>query len=284
MGQVAACSTVGRCCASTEKGEEPSAVLRTTLEPDVRLVAWIRRRSGPDCDFGEVFEEIFGSRDPVGESKFASVLKERGAESTIDAVATFQKINAGGKGAIGAAEFEAWQELIERKEAEGLRYWRDWLRMRYTTPSAAFHAMGKGEGDVLTEPEFTACLSKIGFQAKDPVELFRFIDKDFSGEVTFAEFKSAMRSVGVSKEKVKSTGSRRSSKNNSPKSSKEPSPRPHKSSKEPPADSEGSDSENVGQDARMSSKGGQIMDSISLSRSTKTTKNKRPAVSMDNEE
>lgn len=212
MGAVAACGQVNHCCSNTEKGTEnavvaskfePSAALRTDLPHDVRLVAWFRRRSGPDCDFGEVFEELFGSRDSVGTSKFVSVLKERGASTQIDAAQAFRKIDAmsKGKGAVGAAELETWQEAVEKKEVEGLRIWRDWLRKRYATPSAAFHAMGKGEGDVLVESEFKEALAKINFEAEDPAELFRFMDKDFSGEITFAEFKSAMRSVGIKRVK-----------------------------------------------------------------------------------
>merc|ERR1719487_2366829 len=63
--------------------------------------------------------------------------------------------------------------------------------------------MGKGEGDVLIEVEFAESLANLGFYADDPMELFRYIDKDFSGEVTFAEFKSAMRSVGSERVKQK---------------------------------------------------------------------------------
>merc|ERR1719199_889946 len=65
--------------------------------------------------------------------------------------------------------------------------------------------MGKGEGDVLVETEFTQSLAKLGFVTTDPLELFRFVDKDFSGEVTFAEFKAAMRSVGVQRVKEKAS-------------------------------------------------------------------------------
>lgn len=209
MGQVAACATVNHCCSSPTQGEngpivEPSAVLRVAnLPPDVRLVAFIRRRSGADCDFGEVFEELFGCRDAVGESKFTSVLKERGAGHLIDAHAAFMVIDRQGRGTVSAPDFEAWQEEMEKKEVDGLRVWRDWLRKRFTTPSAAFHAMGKGEGDVLIEVEFTESLERLGFVTDEPLDLFRFVDKDFSGEITFAEFKSAMRSVGSERIKVK---------------------------------------------------------------------------------
>jgi len=208
MGQVAACATVNHCCSSAEKGNdvEANAVLRADLPADVRLVAWLRRRSGPDCDFGEVFEELFGTREPVSHTKFTNVLRERGATTTLDAQSALHKIDPDGKGTIGAADLEVWQEGVEQKEVEGLRLWRDWLRKRYATPSAAFHAMGKGEGDVLVENEFTSSLAKLGFDADTvhcPLELFRFVDKDFSGEITFAEFKSAMRSVGVQRVKAK---------------------------------------------------------------------------------
>lgn len=232
MGQqVAACATVSHCCKSAEKGSEgmversePSAALRiANLPPEVRLVAWLRRRSGSDCDFGEVFEEIFASRDAVGESKFASMLKERGIAAA-DAHASFLTIDRTGRGTVSAADFEAWQEAIEKRETEGLRAWRDWLRKRFTTPSAAYHAMGKGEGDVLVEVEFTESLARLGFQPDDPIELFRFIDKDFSGEVTFSEFKSAMRSVGAERVKQKAER-RRDSRNGSRNTSKTSSPR-----------------------------------------------------------
>merc|ERR1719199_592639 len=87
--------------------------------------------------------------------------------------------------------------------------------------------MGKGEGDVLVETEFTQSLAKLGFVTTDPLELFRFVDKDFSGEVTFAEFKAAMRSVGV--QRVKEKASKRetsrasaSSKTSSPRQQQRP--------------------------------------------------------------
>lgn len=163
------------------------------------LVAWMRRRSGPDCDFAEVFEEVFGSRDPVGEAKFVSTLRERCA--SLDLQAAFRRIDAAGtgNGVIGASEFEEWQQKLEEAESEGLRVFRDFLRKRYPTPSAAYNALGKGEGDVLSEVEFATKMGEIGFQMENPLELFRFVDKDFSGEITFAEFKASMRGVGSAK-------------------------------------------------------------------------------------
>lgn len=248
MGQLASCATVDHCCTSAEKGTEafpivePSAVLRVAnLPPEVRLIAFIRRRSGADCDFGEIFEELFGSRDPVGLSKFASVLKERGGGATIDCQAAFTVIDRNGRGTVSAQDFENWQEDLEKKEVDGLRAWRDWLRKRFTTPSAAFHAMGKGEGDVLIEVEFTQSLASLGFLNSDPMELFRFIDKDFSGEITFAEFKSAMRSVGAERVKEKAlrkagdrsqNASRDASKANSPRGAENSSGLQRQDSKE----------------------------------------------------
>lgn len=197
--------TVTHCCNAVEGnasgGTTGVVALRGDLSPEVRLIAWFRRRSGPDCDFGEQFEELFGGRGAVGESKFANVVKDFGALTQVDGCVAFQKMDFDGKGALGAEDFEIWQEKLEAKEIEALRKWRDWLRKRYATPSAAYNAMGKGEGDVLVETEFSEALEKLGFQNENPMELFRCVDKDFSGEVTFAEFKAAMRSVAVKRVK-----------------------------------------------------------------------------------
>jgi len=155
----------------------------------------MRRRNGPDCDFGAVFEELFGSREPVGSKKFEQVLNDRGFTS--DSKSAFHYIDRySRKGAIGADEFITWQNEIEDKEAEGLKNLRDFLKSRYPTPSAAYKELGKGEGDVLTMTEFTDSMQKVGFIADNAEELFRFIDKDYSGEVTFAEFKTVMRHAG----------------------------------------------------------------------------------------
>jgi len=187
--------------------------------PDTKMIAWLRRRSGPDCDFGEVFEELFGSRHPVSEDRFVKVLKDRGVD--FDCKAAFDRVKCYGSatGAVGAQEFEAWQNEIEEREAEGLRALRDFLKSKFPHPSAAYKEMGKGEGDVLTKGEFASCMTRVGFNTDNPEELFRCMDKDFSGEVSFAEFKSVMKSVGAKPSKA----------NPSPRGTKKgPSPRDEK--------------------------------------------------------
>jgi len=195
--------------------------------PDTKMIAWLRRRSGPDCDFGEVFEELFGSRHPVSEDRFVKVLKDRGVD--FDCKAAFDRVKCYGSatGAVGAQEFEAWQNEIEEREAEGLRGLRDYLKSKFPHPSAAYKELGKGEGDVLTKDEFATCMTRVGFNTENPEELFRCMDKDFSGEISFAEFKSVMKAVGAKKEKKSPRSSPRTKKEGpSPRDEqKKPSPR-----------------------------------------------------------
>jgi len=99
-------------------------------------------------------------------------------------------------GAVAAIDFELWQAEIEDKEAEGLKALREFLKMKFTNPAQAYQELGKGEGDVLTKAEFALCLEKVGFVTQDPEYVFKCMDKDFSGEISFAEFKTVMRSVG----------------------------------------------------------------------------------------
>jgi len=195
MGQqLAACSSV--CSFNNASGAVASAdVPLQSCPPQVKLLAWMRRRNGADCDFGAVFEELFGSREPVGCTRFEQVLNDRGFHS--NAKMAFQFVDRySRRGTVGADDFEAWQNEIEDKEAEGLKNLRDFLKSRFPTPSAAYKELGKGEGDVLTLTEFIDSLAKVGFSADNKEELFRFIDKDYSGEVTFAEFKTVMRHAG----------------------------------------------------------------------------------------
>jgi len=199
-----ACSTV---CSVSNKADAiaPADVPLQSCPPQVKLIAWMRRRNGAECDFGAVFEELFGSREPVGGMRFEQVLNDRGFHS--DSKAAFHYVDRyARKGAVGAAEFEAWQSEIEDREAEGLKNLRDFLKTRYPTPSAAYKELGKGEGDVLTLTEFIDSMQKVGFVADNLEELFRFIDKDYSGEVTFAEFKTVMRYAGNRKKSPRSPG------------------------------------------------------------------------------
>jgi len=190
---VAACSEV--CSASAVAAHGGPGPSLKTLPAQTQLLAWIRRRSGTDCDFAAVFEELFASRDPVGAQRFGQVLAEKGFQS--DHQAAFSYLDrVARRGAVGAAEFEAWQNEVEDRESEGLKHLRDFLKCRHPTPSAAYRELGKGEGDVLTLNEFKASMNKVGFTADNPEELFRFMDKDFSGEVNFAEFKTVMRNAG----------------------------------------------------------------------------------------
>mmetsp|Transcript_32647 Transcript_32647/g.75894 ORF Transcript_32647/g.75894 Transcript_32647/m.75894 type:complete len:254 (-) Transcript_32647:166-927(-) len=186
MGQINACQTV---CSSSKINR----IGRETLEcqPQVMLIAWLRRRNGPDCRFGSVFVELFGNREPVGLGRFNEVLTDRGFHGDVQGVFTyldrFRRTNL-----IGAAEFEAFQAEIEDREAAVLKLFRSFLKRKFNNPSAVFKEMGKGEGDVFTQAEFVESLRGLGFTIHNPAELFRFMDKDFSGELTFSEFRNVM--------------------------------------------------------------------------------------------
>jgi len=184
----------GKSCSLTQGGDPLKG-----CPADVRMIAWIRRRNGPDCDFGTVFEEIFGCRDAVTESRFRKVLKERGVD--FDIPAAFNKVCCYGSanGSVGAEEFELWQNEVEEKESEGVKVLRDFLQLHFTSPADAFKQMGKGEGEVLTQEEFGRALDKVGFKNTNPDNLFHCIDKDYSGEVSFAEFKAIMKATGPRK-------------------------------------------------------------------------------------
>lgn len=230
MGQSIACSPA---CCTTEKGFDDSGIIRSSkaesqiqclcgnrflpdslfcrrcgrkrpneadFAADVRLVAWMRRRNGPDCDFGEVFEELFGGRDPVGPRRWEEVLVDHGYR--YDAKGGFALIDRHAKcGMIGASDLELFQIEIEDREAEGLKHLRTFLKTSFGSPIEAYKELGKGEGDVLTEVEFAEALKRLGFKDEDPLKLFHFMDKDYSGEICFAEFKAVMRAAGASKKK-----------------------------------------------------------------------------------
>mmetsp|Transcript_143737 Transcript_143737/g.267856 ORF Transcript_143737/g.267856 Transcript_143737/m.267856 type:complete len:163 (+) Transcript_143737:93-581(+) len=112
------CSIVCHSC-DNDKGGGDANVAQISLkpvvnDPEANLAAWIRRRSGPECDFGEVFDEIFGGPSPVGEATFAKAFRERGA--VFDAKLVFSRISK--KGVVGQQEFEQWQDNLEAKELE----------------------------------------------------------------------------------------------------------------------------------------------------------------------
>lgn len=222
MGQVAACSEVckaSRCgeSQSIASGDRKNCICGTPYDadaifcrkcgtkrpqqedfpPDVRLIAWLRRRNGPEADFGDVFNELFGSRDGVGPRRFIEILQEHGYS---DGKAAFAVVDRHTKsGLVGASDLELLQMDIEDREAEGLKHLRAFLKENFSSPAAAYKELGKGEGDVLNESEFSQAMKKIGFEAVDSLGLFHFIDKDYSGEISFAEFKSVMRTAGVKK-------------------------------------------------------------------------------------
>eukprot|EP00445_Apocalathium_hangoei_P037094 CAMPEP_0203940838 /NCGR_PEP_ID=MMETSP0359-20131031/77334_1 /ASSEMBLY_ACC=CAM_ASM_000338 /TAXON_ID=268821 /ORGANISM="Scrippsiella Hangoei, Strain SHTV-5" /LENGTH=248 /DNA_ID=CAMNT_0050871315 /DNA_START=53 /DNA_END=799 /DNA_ORIENTATION=- len=160
--------------------------------PEVRLIAWMRRRNGVDCDFATVFEDLFGSREAVNVRRFEEVLRSKGYK--FDAKAAFSRIDRHAKsGAVGASDFELMQVELEEREGEGLKHLRDFLKSNFSSPSAAFKELGKGEGDELTQAEFIEAMHKLGFTSDDPAQVFQFLDKDFSGEVSFSEFKSLLK-------------------------------------------------------------------------------------------
>lgn len=165
--------------------------------PDVRLAAWVRRRNGVDCDFGDVFTELFGSRSGVGPRRFIEVLEKHGYPEGKPA---FSYIDRNTKsGLVGASDWELLQVEIEDQEAEGLKHLRAFLKDNFASPAAAYKEMGKGEGDVLCEAEFADAMQRLGFTSEDPLRLFHFLDKDYSGEICFAEFKAVMRTVGMAR-------------------------------------------------------------------------------------
>jgi len=217
MGQVASCSEV--CTPSKSGGAANSTTcicgtayetdamfcrkcgtkrpVKDDFSPDVRLIAWLRRRNGPECDFGEVFTELFGSRDGVGPRRFIEVLQSHGYS---DGKAAFAVVDRHTKsGIVGASDLELLQMEIEDREAEGLKHLRQFLKENFSSPAAAYKELGKGEGDVLNETEFASAMTRLGFSSEDPLRLFHFLDKDYSGEVNFAEFKAVMRTAGMSK-------------------------------------------------------------------------------------
>jgi len=221
MGQVAACSEVCKPSKSAETQSlssdaktcvcggafEPDSMFcrrcgtkrpqQADFPPDVRLIAWLRRRNGPECDFGEVFTELFGGRDGVGPRRFIEVLQSHGYS---DGKAGFAIVDRHTKsGLVGASDLELLQMEIEDREAEGLKHLRGFLKENFASPAAAYKELGKGEGDTLNENEFAQAMKRLGFDAEDPLRLFHFLDKDYSGEISFAEFKAVMRTVGVKK-------------------------------------------------------------------------------------
>mmetsp|Transcript_33769 Transcript_33769/g.102006 ORF Transcript_33769/g.102006 Transcript_33769/m.102006 type:complete len:306 (-) Transcript_33769:222-1139(-) len=165
------------------------------LSPQVCFVAWMRRRNGVDCDFGAVFEELFGSQHPVPLRKWVSVLDEHGCH--FDSKAVFAFLDRHTKvGQVGAADLILYQSEIDDKEVDSLKHLREFLKSTYKSPLAAFRDMGKGEGEVLSRHEFVAALTRLGFQAEDPEMLFNMVDKDYSGEVCYNEFKSVLKNAG----------------------------------------------------------------------------------------
>jgi len=160
---------------------------------DMRLVAWMRRRGGPDCDFGEAFAELFGGRAGVGPRRFAEVLEAHGFA---DGRVAFAAVDRHAKsGLVGASDFELLQVEVEDREAEGLHLLRDFLKQQFSHPAAAYKAMGKQEGDAMNQAEFAAAMQRLGFETDNPLKLFHFLDKDFSGEICFAEFKAVLRAA-----------------------------------------------------------------------------------------
>lgn len=178
----------------------------TDFSPECRFVAWIRRRNGSDCDFGHVFKELFGEDARVAPRHFAEVLKRHGYRW--DAKAIFACIDRDAKsGMLGASDLELYQMKVEEIEAEGLKHLRHFLKQKFQNPAKAFEALGKGEGDSITEWEFSDAIRRLGFTDADPERLFHFMDKDYSGDITFAEFKSLMRHAIQHDGKVHKMGS-----------------------------------------------------------------------------
>lgn len=210
--------------------KRPSAA---ELPPDATLAAWIRKRHGVDADFGDVFVELFGSRNGICSREFVDVLQVHGYS---DGQAAFAMIDQHTNiGIVGATGWELLQVEIEGREAEALRHLRSFLKEHFSGPAAAFRQMGKGQGDVLCEAEFADAMQRLGFAAEDPLRLFHFLDKDYSGEICFAEFKAAMRNaVAPKKGKEEKAVSRSGSKvatvaRSQPATSRSRTPSPSKS-------------------------------------------------------
>jgi len=220
MGQqIAACEEV---CRAPAVAAVPETSLQG-LPVEIRLLAWFRRRSGINCNFGKIYAEMFGDRAAVGITTFTMVLQDHGFLD--DAKSVFHFLDKGRKGLVGADEMDNWQKEVDEKEANELRHLRDFLKGRYSSPAKAYKDLGKGEGDVLTLDEFVESIKRIGFEADNNIELFRCIDKDFSGEITFAEFKEVMRVAGKASPRVDGSKAAKSPGRSSPKASPKPSPR-----------------------------------------------------------
>lgn len=175
------------------------------MPPEVSLVAWFRRRSGPDADFAEIFTELFGGREAVGARRWEEVMRERGCN--FDLKGAFAYLDRHAKtGRVGAADLEMLQMEVEDREIDALKQLREFLKQNFKSPAAAFREMGKGEGDVLTRAEFVSALSSLGFSAEDPYQLFNMVDKDYSGEVCFNEFKSVLKNAGKSRARLDTNG------------------------------------------------------------------------------
>merc|ERR1740121_15017 len=56
---------------------------------------------------------------------------------------------------------------------------------------------------MLNQAEFATAMQRLGFETQNPLRVFHFLDKDYSGEICFAEFKAIMRGAATGKNKRK---------------------------------------------------------------------------------
>lgn len=197
------------CCSSVEKGgietngqtnvPQKRLTKRASLSTEKfspELLAWIRGQFGPEIELREAYDDFFKDIKVVDKALFEKTLQARGCE--INLTEAFAILDADGDGKLNVSDFETMQQAAEQIEAEGLKHFRDFLKEHFSSPAKAFEALGKGVGEILTEEEFSKNMKALGF-TEDTKKTFLLVDKDASGEVSFEEFKAAMKSVKAEK-------------------------------------------------------------------------------------
>lgn len=155
-----------------------------------QLLGFLRQKFGSEAYVADAFTDLAKGTKIFTKQQFCKILKEQ--EYQGNAEFAFACLDADSDGTVTVVDIEAMQRAAELREAEGLRMFRDFLKMRFSSPEAAFEALGCQEGGVLKCADFCEAIGNIGFTG-DSYRTFGLVDKDRSGEVTFVEFKAAMK-------------------------------------------------------------------------------------------